>query len=305
VDERAAAGSPAASETESLRDRNHVPMNRHTDRTRILLGIPVFNEERYLPTVLARVRRFARDILVVDDGSTDRTPALLAEHPVDVVRHQENRGYGRSMREMLRSAALDGYDWLVVMDCDEQHEPEAIPDFVEAIEEADAGTHPADVVSGSRYLADAADSDVPPADRRSINAEITAELNRRLGWRLTDAFCGFKAYRIEACRRLRLDVDGYDFPMQFWVQAASKGLAIREIPVKLIYNDPSRTFGGPLDEARTRRRIYQATLARELLRCREFLSTAALQGLGVSGRRTARFGTAILTSERRTGTTLA
>jgi len=277
-----------------------------TDRSRILLGIPVFNEERYLPTVLERVRRFARDILVVDDGSTDGTPGLLAEHPVEVIRHRENRGYGRSMRDMLRAAALDGYDWLVVMDCDEQHEPEAIPEFVRAIEEADDGSHPADVVSGSRYLVATADADPPPPDRRSINAEITAELNRRLGWRLgwelTDAFCGFKAYRTAACRRLRLDVDGYDFPMQFWVQAAAKGLAIREIPVKLIYNDPSRSFGGPLDEARTRRRIYQATLARELLRCREFLPTAALQGLGVSGRRNARFGTAILTSERRVGT---
>jgi len=279
-------------------------MTPRTDRSRILLGIPVFNEERYLPTVLARVRRFARDILVVDDGSTDRTPALLAEHPVDVVRHRENRGYGRSMRDMLRAAALDDYDWLVVMDCDEQHEPEAIPDFVRAIEEADSGPHPADIVSGSRYLVETSGADTPPADRRSINAEITAELNRRLGWRLTDAFCGFKAYRISACRRLRLDVDGYDFPMQFWVQAAAKGLAVREIPVKLIYNDPSRSFGGPLDEARTRRRIYQATLARELLRCREFLPASALQGLGLSGRRTARFGTAILTSERRSGARL-
>lgn len=276
-------------------------MQRRTDLTRILLGIPVFNEERYLPTVLERVRRYARDVLVVDDGSTDRTPALLAEHPVDVIRHLENRGYGRSMRDMLRAAALDGYDWLVVMDCDEQHEPEAIPEFVRAIEEADDGSHPADVISGSRYLRATEDGDTPPADRRSINAEITAELNRRLGWGLTDAFCGFKAYRISACNRLRLDVDGYDFPMQFWVQAAAKGLAIREIPVKLIYNDPSRSFGGPLDEARTRRRIYQATLARELLRCREFLTTSALQGLGVSGRRNARFGTAILTSERRAG----
>ncbi len=271
-------------------------MSASTDRTRILLGIPVFNEERYLPGVLARVRRFARDILVVDDGSTDRTPALLAEHPVDVIRHRENRGYGRSMRDMLRAAALDGYQWLVVMDCDEQHEPEAIPDFIAAIEEADRGSHPADIVSGSRYLRPTQGADTPPPDRRSINAEITAELNRRLGWNLTDAFCGFKAYRVAACNRLRLDVDGYDFPMQFWVQAAAEGLVVREIPVKLIYNDPSRTFGGPLDEARTRRRIYQATLARELLRCRELLPTAAIQGLGVSGRRTIRFGTAILTS---------
>jgi len=265
------------------------------DRSRVLLGIPVFNEEQYLPRVLARVRRHARDVLVVDDGSTDRTPALLAEHPVEVIRHRENRGYGRSMREMIRAAAMDEYEWLIVMDCDEQHEPDAIPEFVRAIEQADDGSHPADVISGSRYLLTDERDDAPPPDRRSINAELTAEINLRLGWSLTDSFCGFKAYRIAACRRLRLDVDGYDFPMQFWVQAAAAGLRIREIPVRLIYNDPSRSFGGPLDDPRTRRRIYQATLARELLRCREMLPPTALLGLGVSGRRTSRYGTAILT----------
>jgi len=250
-----------------------------TSTPRILVGIPVYNEARYVSRVLDEVRRYARDILVIDDGSTDATPMLLAQQPVEVIRHAANRGYGRSMQDMLRWAKFDGFDWLITMDCDEQHEPAAIPRFIEAIE---AGR--ADVISGSRYLRSSQHDDVPPGDRRTINRTITDELNRRLGVSLTDGFCGFKAYRVEACTALSLDVDGYDFPMQFWVQAAASGLRIAEIPVRLIYNDPARSFGGPLDDPESRLAHYTHTLHRELRRCAARLPQAALEGIGGADR---------------------
>ncbi|MBX3355561.1 MAG: glycosyltransferase family 2 protein [Phycisphaeraceae bacterium] len=245
-----------------------------TDRSRILLAIPVFNEAASIDRVLTEVRRLARDVLVIDDGSTDDTPLLLARHRVEVIRHAENRGYGRSMQDILRWARVDGYDWVITMDCDEQHEPAAIPLFVQALEEDSA-----DVISGSRYLAPHADDDSPPPDRRTINSLITREVNERLGTSLTDAFCGFKAYRVDACSALALDVDGYDFPMQFWVQAVAAGLRIREIPVRLIYNDPNRTFGGPLDDPERRLAAYRCTLHRELRRCGSRLPAQASEGL--------------------------
>ncbi len=239
-------------------------------RSRVLVGIPVYNEQGYVARVLDQVRRYARDILVIDDGSTDETPRLLARQPVEVIRHAENRGYGRSMQDMLRWAAVDGFHWLITMDCDEQHEPAAIPRFIDAIQRDDA-----DVISGSRYLESTALDDAPPSDRRGINRTITAELNARLGLRLTDAFCGFKAYRIAACERLSLEVDGYDFPMQFWVQAVAHDLRITELPVRLIYNDPTRSFGGPLDNPGSRLALYRRTLCREIERCAHLLPAAA------------------------------
>ncbi|HMN95670.1 MAG TPA: glycosyltransferase family 2 protein [Phycisphaerales bacterium] len=253
---------------------------------RILLAIPVYNEERSVDRVLSEVRRYVPEILVIDDGSTDSTPALLWRHPVEVIRHARNRGYGRSIADMLRWARVDGHDWLVTMDCDEQHEPASIPSFLEAIAAAESGAAPADLISGSRYLVPSALDDAPPPDRRSINATITEELNRRIGSLLmadgtamTDAFCGFKAFRVATCGRLRLDVDGYDFPMQFWVQAAARRLIVRELPVRLIYNDPTRTFGGPLDDAGNRLATYRRTLARELRRCADRLPASAFASL--------------------------
>ncbi|MFM1831970.1 MAG: hypothetical protein RLZZ461_286 [Planctomycetota bacterium] len=246
---------------------------------RVLLAIPVYNEARYVDRVLTEVRRRIDDVLVIDDGSTDDTPRRLAAHPVEVIRHATNRGYGRSMQDMMRWARFDGFDWLVTMDCDEQHEPAAIPSFLEAIRRDDL-----DVISGSRYLDPEGRVDAPPPDRRRINGMLTEELNHRLGLTLTDAFCGFKAYRVGALADLDLDIDGYDFPMQFWVQAVAAGLRIGEIPVRLIYNDPSRSFGGPLDDAGNRLAVYRRTFERELRRCAGRLpaeATADLQACGI------------------------
>lgn len=239
---------------------------------RTLVAIPIYNEEQYVPRVLAHVLEYADDVLVIDDGSTDRTVAMLPKFPVDVIRHGVNRGYGRSMRDSFAWAATHGYDWVITMDADEQHEPAAIPSFVQAARE-----NRADVISGSRYLnlEDAEGS--PPQDRRAINFTITRELNQRLGLNLTDSFCGFKAYRVEALPRLRLTEDGYAFPMQFWVQAAAAGLRIQEVPVKLIYNDPNRSFGGPLDDPTTRLHHYRRVLHCELERCASRLPPEALE----------------------------
>ncbi len=239
-----------------------------------LIAIPVFNEQRYVTEVLKKVDHFADDVLVIDDGSTDHTPTLLALHPVEVIRHAENRGYGRSMLDAFRWARVDHYDWLITMDCDEQHEPESIPDFLDQIQRDDA-----DVISGSRYLKAHPENDRPPSDRRKINTQVTEELNERLGLQLTDGFCGFKAYRVSALEKMELDIDGYDFPMQFWVQAVANNLRIKELPIRLIYNDPTRSFGGPLDNPGDRIAHYRETMYAELGRCRNRLPAHALAGL--------------------------
>lgn len=226
---------------------------------RTLVAIPVFNEQKYVDSVLQEVRRYAQDILVIDDGSTDDTPLLVARQPVEVIRHAVNRGYGRCMRDAFRWAACYEYDWLITMDCDLQHEPASLPVFEAAIRANDT-----DLVSGSRYVQTGHDQDLPPADRRSINATMTTMINATLGLQITDAFCGFKAYRVSAVRSLRFDEPGYAFPLQFWVQAAAHDLRVNEVPVRLIYHDPNRSFGGQLDDAENRLMHYQRVFSCEL-----------------------------------------
>ena len=91
---------------------------------------------------------------------------------------------------------------------------------------------------------------------------ITEEVNRRLGLNLTDAFCGFKAYRVPILAKFRLTETGYAMPLELWVQAARLGLKIVEVAVPLIYLDEQRSFGGALDHAETRLAVYRAVLDR-------------------------------------------
>jgi dolichol-phosphate mannosyltransferase len=226
----------------------------------ILIAIPVFNEQTYLSRVLGMVRRFADHILVIDDGSTDQTPALLRQETgINVITHPENRGYGQSLHDAFQFAICRKFDWLITMDCDEQHEPSRIPAFIQAARDTDA-----DLISGSRYLENFNANDLPPADRRRINTSITALLNDLLPFKLTDAFCGFKAYRVATLNRFRIDIPGYAMPVQQWVQAARAGMKIHEIPVRLIYNDPNRHFGGMLDDPDARFKHYLDVLISEL-----------------------------------------
>jgi dolichol-phosphate mannosyltransferase len=226
--------------------------------SRYLTALPVYNEAQYVNSVLDEVRRFSPEVLVVDDGSTDGTAELLhARSDIRVATHRENRGYGAALSTAFQYAAENGFEFIVTIDCDGQHEPRRIPRFVSACEHVD-------IVSGSRYLKVFAGDSEAPKDRRRINWQITLELNRRLGVQLTDAFCGFKAYRVAALERLRLTETGYAMPIELWVQAIAAGLQIVELPVPLIYLDESRSFGGELDDAGTRLDHYIRVLERSL-----------------------------------------
>jgi glycosyltransferase involved in cell wall biosynthesis len=225
---------------------------------RFLTALPVYNEATHVNAVLDEVLRTSPDVLCVNDGSTDASAEVLAKRAdVRVLTHERNQGYGAALRSAFEFALAHGYDVLVTIDCDGQHQPRMIPNFVAACADAQ-------IVSGSRYLKQFAGESAPPVDRRRINVEITADVNRRLGLNLTDAFCGFKAYRADALARLHITETGYAMPLEVWAQAARAGLSIVELPVPLIYLDEARSFGGSLDNANTRLAYYRLVLDRAL-----------------------------------------
>jgi dolichol-phosphate mannosyltransferase len=232
-------------------------------RRRFLTALPVYNEVQHVTPVLDEVRRYSPEVLVVDDGSSDGTEDVLAgRKDVFVIRHETNRGYGAALASAFDYAQEHDYDVLVTIDCDGQHEPQRIPQFVEACTDA------VDIVSGSRYLHEF-EGDIPaPADRRRINHVITEELNRWLPFQLTDAFCGFKAYRVSSLACFDLVETGYAMPLELWVQAAYCQLRVAELPVPLIYLDEKRSFGGSLDDAQTRLAHYREVIERSQKRAK-------------------------------------
>jgi dolichol-phosphate mannosyltransferase len=220
----------------------------------VLTAIPVYNEARHVESVVEEVRRYSPRILIVNDGSTDETANILArQQELEVITHPVNSGYGAALISAFDYGRRQCIDVLVTMDCDGQHEPSRIPVLLEAI-------HDADIVSGSRYLRDFHQDALAPQDRRRINAEITAELNHRFGLNLTDAFCGFKAYRRDVLDRLHITETGWGMPLQLWVQAGHLGLRIKEVGVPRLYLDPNRAFGGVLDNAEERLAYYRRVI---------------------------------------------
>ena len=230
---------------------------------RVLTALPVFNEESHVLPVIEEVKKYAKEILVVDDGSSDRTSEILKTiDGIYVVRHQQNQGYGAALRTAFTYALAGQYDVLVTIDCDGQHQPVLIPEMAAAV--FNQPDRPADIVSGSRYLKVFPGASVPPVERRRINIQITEWLNHQFSLDLTDAFCGFKAYRVDSLARLRVTELGYAMPLQVWVQAAAQKMKIVEFAVPIVYLEEERSFGGSLDVAATRLAYYHEVLDREM-----------------------------------------
>ncbi len=240
-----------------------------------LVAIPVYNEAKHVSCVLAEVRKYAEHILAVNDGSTDGSTAVLnKEKGIHTIHHAANQGYGAALKSAFGFAQAHDFDVLLTMDSDGQHEAARIPVTLEALNSE------VDVVSGSRYLRSFKENTSAPADRRRINSLLTSYLNQKLGLNITDAFCGFKAYKVKHLRQFRITENGYGMPLQLWVQAANLGLRITEIAVPLVYLDANRTFGATLDDPERRLAYYQTVIETELDRI-HLDQPEVLQGLDV------------------------
>ncbi len=228
-----------------------------------LIFLPTYNESGYIKTIINKIRfKYPEiDVLVINDGSTDDTKYIIDHIPeIYVINHTTNKGYGYSLIEGFKYAVKWQYRYLITIDGDLQHDPEEIKAFIRATSYTDA-----DIISGSRLLhtTNKQLQDIPNI-RYRINQRITRYINRLTNHSITDAFCGFKLYKVSALSDLNLTETGYGFPLQFWFEADRRGLGVKEIPVKLIYNDYSRNFKEKFDSALKRYKYYITIIQKEL-----------------------------------------
>jgi glycosyltransferase involved in cell wall biosynthesis len=223
-----------------------------------LIVIPVFNEENVIEKVAERTIQFSEkfaDILFVNDGSTDLTPQKLTSisnkfKEIYTIQKTKNEGYGASLISGLNFAIEKEYDYCITMDCDDQHQPSDIPRFMSF----DASI---DLVSGSRYLPESGVQGIePPKDRIEINRRITAKINIQYNLGITDSFCGFKRYRVNAFRNHNFTENGYASPLELWSYIFHFSLRVKELNVDRIYITDDRSFGDDLDRKRKRYQYY-------------------------------------------------
>jgi dolichol-phosphate mannosyltransferase len=228
-----------------------------------LIFIPVYNEENSLKDIISELESYydIADILVIDDGSNDQTQQLMHQMPdINKIYHRNNKGYGATLLEGFRYAIDHQYHYVITIDSDKQHQPSEIENFLEVNEKERF-----DIISGSRYLVTSESHDTKaPEDRRKVNRRITHQINQITGYQLTDAFCGFKLYRVDALKKLNITEPGYGMPLQLWIQAWKNGLTVKEIPVELIYFERDVRVGTSLKNVWRRYRYYLEIIKKEL-----------------------------------------
>ena len=196
---------------------------------KILVGIPIYNEEQFLSTTFEGLEPLLQEypalhILLFDDGSTDSTPTIInslhTKYSDRVLfnRHPKSKGYGKTIIDILRFGCenIDKYDIVITFDADMQHDPKTIPVIISKMEQENH----VDIVSTSRYL----DPDMVlqahnvPYDRFLVNMNLTNLINILYNFHLTDSFCGLKGYRVCRVERMfRLRDVGYSSPLEFWI----------------------------------------------------------------------------------------
>jgi glycosyltransferase involved in cell wall biosynthesis len=195
----------------------------------ILLVVPAFNEERSVGTVVGAARRLGYDVCVIDDGSADQTSARAAAAGARLLRLPVNLGVGGALRCGFRWALHHGYDTVVQVDADGQHDPAEIVGLLNVMRESGA-----DMVVGSRFL-DGADHYPVHGVRRLAMRILSARVGRVAGVKIVDSSSGFRAIR-----RPLLDRFATDYPVEYLgdtvealIEAARAGAGIVEHPIRM------------------------------------------------------------------------
>ncbi len=200
--------------------------------------IPAYNAAASLPGVIGGVFRFVppQNVLVVDDGSSDGTREAAVRAGVHVVSHPVNRGKGAALKTGFSWALDRGFEAVITLDADGQHDPESVPDFVRRWKETGA-----DFVVGSRK----ADRRGMPLERVCSNMLTSWVVSRRAGQRIEDSQSGYRLIVAEVLRRVSLETDGYEMESELLIKAARFGFRIVSVPIRTVYAE-EESFIHPL-----------------------------------------------------------
>lgn len=197
---------------------------------RILVAIPCYNEELTIGSIVLKARKHADEVLVVDDGSTDSTAEIAREAGARVISHETNRGKGTAVLTALKQAREKGFDVLVLLDGDAQHNPDEIPHLLSPIIEGGA-----ELVIGSRFLHN---HNHVPIYRRLGQKTLDLATRATGAQGITDSQSGFRALSRKAFETLEIATEDYNIESDMIAHLAEKNLAIREVPITVRYDIP-------------------------------------------------------------------
>jgi glycosyltransferase involved in cell wall biosynthesis len=198
------------------------------DRSNVAALIPAYFEEAHIQDVARRTLAQLDHVLVLDDGSTDRTSEEAKKAGAEVIRHEKNQGKGAAIKTGFRVLMERGFSHVLILDGDGQHLPEEIPGFLE-----EANRTGAAVVVGTRM----SDTRKMPWVRKTTNQFMSAQISRLCGQPVPDSQCGFRMMHRDVIPHLFCDSNNYEYETEMLLIASREGFQIASVPVSTIYGD--------------------------------------------------------------------
>lgn len=202
---------------------------RWTFPQKITVILPAYDEEVSIGSIVLLTRHYADNVIVVDDGSSDRTADIAKKAGARVIQHETNKGKGVALKTGFTAADALGADVIITMDSDGQHNPADIPKLVDPIIKGEA-----DMVNGSRYL-NGQDKNTP-AYRRVGQNILDRATNLNSGLQITDSQSGFRAFAASTKDVFRFNAQGMAIESEMLADAGKSGLRIAEVEIGVRYD---------------------------------------------------------------------
>ena len=199
--------------------------------------VPAFNEQAAIGGVVKKSLQYADDVLVVDDGSSDNTSEIDRQAGASVIKHPTNFGKGVALKDAF--GKVKGYDIVVTIDGDGQHNPDEMPELIKPISEGRA-----DFVNGSRYINGFEEN--TPAYRRVGQRVLDIATNITAGTSVTDSQSGFRAFRGDTISCYKFRDPGFGIESEMIADAAENNLKIMEVPITVKYDVENSSTKGPV-----------------------------------------------------------
>jgi len=192
----------------------------------ICVVIPAYNEAEKITLVLKKIKGHNVDVIVVDDGSTDNTASIVEREEVFLIRHTSNDGKGGALKSGFRFAIEKGYEFIITLDADGQHDPAELPLFIEKIHNSNAG-----LIVGNRLHR----PENMPLGRLFVNKLFSKIVSGICEQYIPDALSGYRIIRRDALAAIRLYTNKFDIDPEILIRMAKSGFEIDFINVRCIY----------------------------------------------------------------------
>ena len=188
--------------------------------------VPTYNNATVIGPVLEKLLEYTNNVMVVNDGSTDSTLSVLSNYNISIVSYTENRGKGFAIRTALKEADNIGYDYIITIDSDGQHNPDDLPLFLEDIEKNGEA-----IVLGARNMS----QEGVPAKSSFGNKFSSFWFRLETGIKAPDTQTGFRCYPVKPLANRKYYTRKYEFEIEIIVRAAWSGIDVRSVPISVYY----------------------------------------------------------------------